>query len=104
MERFPPNTRYMAASHSAGKMAELLGEMCNEWETPDDWQKHIATDNGHNICAAVRRLSWAERSCIAHTLQQLDINDLAISCTQASLDRLCKKARHTAGHVANNDS
>ncbi|KAH9374796.1 hypothetical protein HPB48_019031 [Haemaphysalis longicornis] len=59
MERFPPNTRYMAASHSAGNMAELLGEKCNGWETPDKCHKYIVTDNGCNIRAEVRRLQWA---------------------------------------------
>lgn len=94
----------MTASHSAGNIAESLGEMCNEWETPDDCQKYIATDNGSNISAEVRRLPWAERSCIAHNLQQLAVNDLAISCTQASTDCFRMKARQIVGHEANDDS
>lgn len=86
MKRFTLNTRHMAASHSAGNIAGLLDEMCNEWEICDDCQKYIITDNGRNIRAAVRRLPWTERSCFAHTLQ-LAIHD-AISCTP-SIDRLC---------------
>lgn len=101
MKRFTLNTRHMAASHSAGNIAELLGDMCDEWEIPDDCQKYIVTDNGRNIRAAVRRLPWTERPCFAHTLQ-LAIND-AISCTP-SIDRLCKKARHIVGHYKHSSS
>ncbi|KAH8021161.1 hypothetical protein HPB51_012556 [Rhipicephalus microplus] len=91
MERFTLNTRHMVVSHCAENIAQMLVEMCAEWEIPDGCRRYIVTDNGRNIRAAVRRLPWTERACFAHTLQ-LAIH-VAISNTP-SIDRLCKKARH----------
>lgn len=102
MKRFTLNTRHMElVSHSAENIAQMLVEMCAEWEIPDGCRKYIVTDNGRNIRAAVRRLPWTERACFAHTLQ-LAIHD-AISNTP-SIDRLCKKARHIVGHYKHSSS
>ncbi|KAL3190088.1 hypothetical protein MRX96_020410 [Rhipicephalus microplus] len=95
MKRFTLNTRHMVVSHSAENIAQMLVEMCAEWEITDGCRKYIVTDNGRNIRAAVRRLPWTEHACFTHTLQ-LAIHD-AISNTP-SIDRLCKKARHIVGH------
>ncbi|KAL1486118.1 hypothetical protein MTO96_031521, partial [Rhipicephalus appendiculatus] len=95
MKRFTLNTRHMAVNHSAENIAQILLEMCAEWEIPDGCRKYIVTDNGRNIRAAVRRFPWTERACFANTLQ-LAIHD-AISNTP-SIDRLCKKASHIVGH------
>ncbi|KAL3184387.1 hypothetical protein MRX96_031938 [Rhipicephalus microplus] len=88
-------------SHSAENIAQMLVEMCAEWEIPDGCRKYIVTDNGRSIRATVRRLPWTERACFAHTLQ-LAIHD-AISNTP-SIDRLCKKARHIVGHYKHSSS
>ncbi|KAH6924830.1 hypothetical protein HPB50_025707 [Hyalomma asiaticum] len=56
IKRFTLNTSRMAVSHSADNIAEILDEMCMEWEAPGDCRKYIVTDNGHNICAIVGRL------------------------------------------------
>ncbi|KAL3190056.1 hypothetical protein MRX96_020382 [Rhipicephalus microplus] len=96
MKRFTLNTRHMElVSHSAENIAQMLVEMCVEWEIPDGCRKYIVTDNGRNICAAVGRLPWTEHACFAHTLQ-LAINDAIFNTP--SIDRLCKKARHIVGH------
>ncbi|KAL1426649.1 hypothetical protein MTO96_018121 [Rhipicephalus appendiculatus] len=61
MKRFTLNTRHMAVNHSAENIAQMLLEMCAEWEIPDGCHKYIVTDNGRNIRAAVRRLPWTEQ-------------------------------------------
>ncbi|KAH7980474.1 hypothetical protein HPB49_016446 [Dermacentor silvarum] len=64
--------------------------------------KYIEMDNGLNIRAAVRRLSWTERSRFAHT-PQLDING-TISRTP-SIEPLREKARHIfVGHYKHSSS
>lgn len=101
MKRFTLNTRHVAVSHSGKNIAQMLLEMCAEWEISDGCHKYIVTDNGHNIRAAVRRLLWTECACFAHTLQ-LAIHD-AIPNTLSN-DRLCKKTRQIVGHYKDSSS
>ncbi|XP_072143722.1 zinc finger BED domain-containing protein 4-like [Dermacentor andersoni] len=95
MKNFTFNTRHMLESHTAVNIAASLEQLCTDWEMPIDCVKYIGTDNGRNIRAAARKLSWLQRACFAHTLQ-LAISD-AMSCTPAN-KRLCKKAKAIVGN------
>lgn len=59
-------------------------------DIPNDVTLRIVIDNGQNLRAAVRRLAWVERACLANKLQ-LSIFDVMVGTPSAAAG--CKGAR-----------
>ncbi|XP_049302945.1 zinc finger BED domain-containing protein 4-like [Bactrocera dorsalis] len=88
--------------HTGNYIKLKFEEMMLEWNLLDVPNVPIlfTTDNGANICNAIRQSSWNHIHCFAHTLQ-LVIKD----CQKHTkgIEKLLKKARHITTHFHQSD-
>ena len=69
MKHYLLENKEFLESHSAANIADELQGIVAEWNLLDDNTSAITTDNGRNISAAARELSWTNLPCFSHTLQ-----------------------------------
>ena len=69
MKHYLLENKEFLESHSATNIADELRGILTEWDLLDDNTSAITTDNGRNISAAARELSWTNLPCFSHTLQ-----------------------------------
>lgn len=50
-------------------IADELRGILREWDLCDTNISAITTDDGRNICSAVRELGWTNLLCFSHTIQ-----------------------------------
>ncbi|XP_064468535.1 E3 SUMO-protein ligase ZBED1-like [Ornithodoros turicata] len=96
VKRYSLDTSLFSGRHTAAQIAEVLDNLVQSWNIPDDeFPVYIVTDNARNFRAAARELPWIERPCFAHSLQ------LAIQTVKEQtpvLGTLLRKARAIVGH------
>ena len=67
MKHYLLETKEFSESHSAVNIADELRSILTDWD--DTNLSAITTDNGINVCAAIRQLGWTHLPCFFHTLQ-----------------------------------
>ncbi|KAH7932833.1 hypothetical protein HPB49_003340 [Dermacentor silvarum] len=87
---------HLQESHTAVNIQACLTEIVKEWSFDlSNVPVYVVTDNGQNICAAVRQMEWIPLQCLGHTLQ-LAIKDAKEETPVVS--SLFKKAQALVGH------
>jgi hypothetical protein len=87
--------KHFQGQHTADAILEALEKCMVDWKLPTEIPIFCVRDNGANLRAAVRRSSWNDVPCFAHTLQ-LSIAD-AISASDGMTNML-QKARRIVTH------
>ena len=70
-------TVFMPQNHTSDNIAEALRSAFDEWSLDEKKLACITTDNGANIAAAVRKLSWTWLNCFGHNLHLAVTNAMA---------------------------
>lgn len=70
-------TVFMPQNHTSDNIAEALRSAFDEWSLDEKKLTCITTDNGANIAAAVRKLSWTWLNYFGHNLHLAVTNAMA---------------------------
>ena len=70
-------TVFMPQNHTSDNITEALCSAFDEWSLDEKKMVCITTDNGANIAAAVRKLSWTWLNCFRHNLHLAVKNAMA---------------------------
>ena len=68
LESLSLGTHFLPEDHTAPILAEAMQSTLVEWKLQSSQQSCLTTDNGTNIVAAARDLSWVRISCFGHNL------------------------------------
>ncbi|XP_078020895.1 E3 SUMO-protein ligase ZBED1-like [Epinephelus lanceolatus] len=68
---------FMPQNHTSDNIAEALRSAFDEWSLDERKLACITTDNGANIVAAVKKMSWTWLNCFGHNLHLAVTNAIA---------------------------